>query len=159
VPQKIFVYFRKFNAKERETDVRECSKARRERESRMNALLCLIVDDEPAIRTYLSDLLQSRGIQSLEAENAVEALRILQRLGDEIDLLISDIQMPGEIIDGVDLAYSVKNLSFFVPVILISGDAEKAPNGFTCVQKPFRADAFLNAVAKAMTKTRAGSAR
>ena len=124
----------------------------------MNTPLCLIVDDEPAIRTYLSMILQHRGIQSLEAENAVEALRVLQRLGGRIDLLITDIEMPGDM-DGVDLAYSVKNLFFGVPLILISGSAENAPGGFAFVRKPFRTEVILEAIDKAMIKTGAGSAR
>src|SRR4051794_29040297 len=110
---------------------------------------CLIVDDEPAIRAYLGILLQSKGIRSLEAENGVDALRILQKLGDEIDLLITDIHMPGDI-NGVDLAYSVKNMFSCIRVILISADIEKAPADFTFVRKPFKADAILNAVDKVM---------
>jgi DNA-binding NtrC family response regulator len=124
----------------------------------MDKHLCLIVDDESAIRSYLSVILRNERIQSLEAESAVEALRILHKLGDEIDLLITDIQMPGDM-DGVDLAYSAKNLLPFLPVILMSGFAEKAPNGFAFVSKPFQVDQILNAIEKAMTKTRAGGAR
>lgn len=125
----------------------------------MDEPLCLIVDDEPAIRTYLSVLLQRRGMRSLEAENAVEALRILHKLGREIDLLITDIQMSGDI-DGIDLAYSAKNLFSSLPVILMSGTVEKAPNGFTFVPKPFRADQIVNAIDKMMPlKARAGGAR
>ena len=119
----------------------------------MDQPLCLIVDDEPALRTYLRALLQREGIQSLEAQNAVEALRILHKLGGQIDLLITDIHMPGDI-DGVDLAYSVKDQFSLVPVILISGDAEKAPTGFRFVRKPFRADVILDAIGKAMIRTR-----
>jgi len=58
--------------------------------------LCLVVDDDAALRTYLSIILQHKGIQSLEAENAGEALQILHKRGAEIDLLITDIQMPGK---------------------------------------------------------------
>jgi CheY-like chemotaxis protein len=123
----------------------------------MDQPLCLIVDDEPALRTYLRALLQRNGIQTLEAENAVEALRILHKLGGEIDLLITDIQMPGDI-DGLDLAYSVKDRFSFVPVILISGDAEKAPTGFRFVRKPFSAGAILDAIGKAMIRTKTGAA-
>ena len=123
----------------------------------MDEALCLIVDDEPALRTYLSLLLQRRGIQSLEAENAVEALRILHKRGGAIDFLITDIQMPGDI-DGTDLAYSVKNLFASVPVILISGAVEKAPTGFAFVRKPFRADEILSAIDKVLIRTRAGGA-
>ena len=71
----------------------------------MGDRVCLVVDDEPAIRAYITTILQSTGIQSLEAENAVEALRILQRLGGQIDLLITDIQVPGDM-DGVPLRTS-----------------------------------------------------
>lgn len=72
-------------------------------------------------------------------------------------MLITDIQMPGDI-DGVDLAYSVKNRTSCIKVILMSSDAEKAPNGFTFVRKPFRADALLSAVDKALIRARAGGA-
>jgi DNA-binding NtrC family response regulator len=123
----------------------------------MYSPLCLIVDDEPAIRTYLSVLLKSIEIRSLEAENAIDALRILKKLGDEIDLLITDIEMPGDM-DGVDLAYSAKNMFSRTPVILISGTTERSSEGFTFVRKPFKADAIRNAVDKVMIKTRAGGA-
>ena len=124
----------------------------------MDEPLCLIVDDESAIRTYLGILLRQKGIKSLEAGDAIEALRILQKLGNEIDLLITDIQMPGEL-NGVDLAHAVKKLFSSLPVILISGTVEKAPTGFTLVRKPFRSDAILSAIDKALMGTRAGSAR
>jgi CheY-like chemotaxis protein len=113
----------------------------------MNEFLCLIVDDEPALRTYLQALLQGKGIRSLQAGNAVDALRILQKLGGKIDLLISDIQMPGDM-DGVDLAYSVRNSFSSVPVILISSDITEAPPGFPFIRKPFRSDSLLTLVAR-----------
>ncbi len=73
----------------------------------MGERICVVVDDDRAIRTYLGAVLQSGGIQSFLAGNAVEALRILREHGSQIDLLITDIQMPGNM-DGIDLAYSVK---------------------------------------------------
>jgi DNA-binding NtrC family response regulator len=114
----------------------------------MNEFLCLIVDDEPALRTYLQVLLQGRGIRSLEAGNAVDALRILRKLDGKIDLLISDIQMPGDM-DGVDLAYSVNSFSS-VSVILISSDITEAPPGFPFIPKPFRSDSILTLVDKTL---------
>jgi CheY-like chemotaxis protein len=95
----------------------------------MNEPICLIVDNEPALRTYLSVILKCKGIQSLETENAVEALRTLRKLNGEIDLLITDIQVPVDM-DGIGLAYSVRNMFSSLPVILISGTAEKAPTVF-----------------------------
>jgi two-component system, response regulator PdtaR len=123
----------------------------------MGDRVCLIVDDEPAIRTYLTAILRRVGIQSLEADNAVEALRILQKLGGQIGLLITDIQMPGDM-DGIDLAYSVQCSFSTLPVILISGYGGKAPGGFIYVQKPFIPDAILKAIEKTMDRSRAEGA-
>lgn len=117
----------------------------------MDDRLCLIVDDEPAIRQYLGLLLLGHGIRSLEAENAIDALRIMHRIGNGIGLMITDIQMPGDM-NGIDLAYSVKNSFSLVPVILISGSHEKGPEGFLFVRKPFRSDHILGVIDRAMQR-------
>jgi DNA-binding NtrC family response regulator len=115
-------------------------------------LICLIVDDEPSIRTYLRAILQRQRIQSLEADSAAQALGIIQRLGGRLDLIVADIRMPGEM-DGIDLAYSVRHSFPAVPVILISGygdvDAVKqAAANFQFIQKPFVPETILMAVNK-----------
>ena len=58
--------------------------------------ICLIVDDEPAIRTYLRAILQQAGIQSLEADSASHALGIIRKLDGRLNLIVCDIKMPGE---------------------------------------------------------------
>ena len=115
--------------------------------------VCFIVDDEPVIRKYLRRILERIEIQSLEADNAVEALRLLQKLGGQVDLLITDIKMPGEM-DGIDLAYSVQNSFSSLPVILISGFVDKVPAGFTYIRKPFMPDELLKAIDKMMNGSR-----
>ena len=115
--------------------------------------VCLIVDDEPVIRKYLRRILERIEIQSLEADNAVESLRLLQKLGGQVDLLITDIKMPGEM-DGIDLAYSVQNSFSSLPVILISGFVDKVPAGFTYIRKPFMPDELLKAIDKMMNGSR-----
>ena len=124
----------------------------------MSRPLYLIVDDEPELRSYLRLFLQRQGAEILEAEDAVTALRILKKLAGEVDLLITDIQMPGEM-DGVDLGYSVKNQFPSVPVILVSGAVEKPPTDFVLVRKPYRHDEILSAIERVTTKTNAGGAR
>jgi DNA-binding NtrC family response regulator len=114
--------------------------------------ICLIVDDEPAIRTYLRAILQREQIRSLEADCATQALGIIQKLDGRLDLIVCDIKMPGEM-DGIDLAYSVRNSFPAVPVILISGygDVEavkQAATKFKFIQKPFVPEAILIAVRK-----------
>jgi DNA-binding NtrC family response regulator len=114
--------------------------------------VCLIVDDEPAIRGFLRLVLKRRQLQSVEAENATDALRIIHKLGGRLDMILSDITMPGEM-DGVDLAHSVRNTFPAIPVILFSGyknagDAE----GFEFIPKPFVPEAILDAVDRAMAR-------
>ena len=124
----------------------------------MSQGICLIVDDEPAIREYLRVALRLRGLQSIEAGTAVEALLIVEKLSGQIDLLITDIQMPGDM-DGVDLAYSVKNRFSAIPLILVSGNCNQAPPDFTFVKKPFMTDAILQAIDKVMHQSRVQGAQ
>lgn len=114
--------------------------------------ICLIVDDEPSIREYLRTILQRERIQCLEADSAAQALRIIQKLDGRLDLIVSDIKMPGEM-DGIDLAHSVRQSFPAVPVILVSGYADadavkQAAAMFVFIHKPFVLEAILAAVRK-----------
>jgi len=113
--------------------------------------ICLIVDDEPAIRSFLRAILERRQIQVVEAENATDALRLLQKLGGRVDLIVSDIVMPGDL-SGLDLAHSVRHTFPAIPVILFSGYSKDAKDaaGFEFIPKPFMAEAILSAVERAM---------
>jgi len=111
----------------------------------MNTRLSLIVDDEPGIRTFLKTILQRNGFQSLEADNALDARRTIQRLGSQIDLVLSDIEMGGEM-DGLDLAHWVKDSFPATLVILMSGGASEAPAEFPFLHKPFRMEDILKVV-------------
>ena len=99
----------------------------------MRERVSLIVDDEPEIRTYLRVLLECQGIQSVEAENAAEALRILQKLGSQIGLLITDIQMPGNA-DGNVVAQEAKAKSD-LSIVYMTGN----PSSLTQSLRPYDA--------------------
>ena len=91
-------------------------------------------------------------MQTLQAANAVDALRIIQGWDGQIDLLISDIYMPGDM-SGIELANWVKTSFPKLPVILVSGFTDRPPSGFNFVPKPFTCDAILKAIDKVMTKS------
>ena len=103
--------------------------------------LCLIVDDEPAIRRYLQAVLNQQHLQTVEANDATDALRVVDQLGNSLDLILSDVKMPGDM-DGVQLAHSVRNAYPAIPIILISGyrGEERVTAGFPFVAKPFGAE-------------------
>jgi DNA-binding NtrC family response regulator len=118
----------------------------------MSDRLCLIVDDEPAIRRYLQAVLKEQHLQTVEANDAIDALRVVNQLGSSLDLILSDVKMPGDM-NGVDLAHSVRSAYPAIPIILISGysdskDADTA--GFELIPKPFLPETILAAVERAI---------
>jgi DNA-binding NtrC family response regulator len=81
----------------------------------------LIVDDEPDLRGILSSELEYLGAKVYQAENVTAAKLIIDQ--HHIDLVISDIRMPGE--TGIDLLNYIKSKSSDAPpVILITGFAD-----------------------------------
>ena len=50
----------------------------------MSQKLCLIVDDEQSIRTYITVVLQGGGFLTLEAENGIQALELVRELGSDL---------------------------------------------------------------------------
>jgi CheY-like chemotaxis protein len=103
--------------------------------------ICLIVDDEPSIRGYLKAIFQKEEYQTVEAENAVQAFRIVQKLNGSLSLIVSDIIMPGDM-DGVDLADAVRNSFPSIPVVLVTGfagpDSVQRLGNHALIQKPFK---------------------
>jgi len=101
------------------------------------------------MRSYFRSILEGEGFRTLEAENAADALRIVHRLGGSLDLIVSDIKMPGDM-DGIDLAHSVRMAFPAIPLLLVSGYTDTAVDGqtpnFEFLRKPFRPEAMVEAV-------------
>ena len=85
----------------------------------------LVVEDEVLIRFVVADYLRECGFQILEAGNADEAVELLRTADLGIDLVFSDVHMPGTR-DGFDLARWVQEHRPEIPVILTSGLARTA---------------------------------
>lgn len=85
----------------------------------------LLVEDEVLIRMATSDYLQECGFKVLEASTAAEAITMIQAGEGPIDLVFSDVQMPGEM-DGFGLARWVREHRPGMAVLLTSGDAKMA---------------------------------
>jgi CheY-like chemotaxis protein len=79
----------------------------------------LVVEDEALIRLMLAEALLDEGYRVLEAEHAAAALEQLER-ESAIDLVISDVRMPGEM-DGVALARWIRRNRPGLKVVLTSG--------------------------------------
>jgi DNA-binding NtrC family response regulator len=113
---------------------------------------CLVVDDEPSVRAYLRTILERDQFQVIEAENGVQAADTVQKLGEAIDLIVTDIYMPGG--DGLTFASSVRESLPLLPIVLISGYGDPPWKRLPCasfafVPKPFLPATLRSAVAKA----------
>ena len=101
----------------------------------------LFVEDEDMVREVAARLLRARGYEVLEAADGEAALVLAEEYAGRIDLLISDVIMPG--IDGPTLLKKARNYIGSAPVMFISGYAEaefsdvlEGETGVTFLPKP-----------------------
>lgn len=112
----------------------------------------LLVEDEPAVRELTAQALEERGFHVQVAPTADQALDLL-RGGATVDVVLSDIVMPGER-SGVDLVRTLKVLKPTLPVVLASGHPvriEEAPD-VPLVAKPYDIDQLAATLASVMVQ-------
>jgi two-component system response regulator AtoC len=117
----------------------------------------LLVDDDERLRLTLALLLRTLGHEVVGAPDVATAERLLRER--EIDLVISDLRMPGG--SGMDLLETVQGLDLDAPVILLTafGTVEGAVQAmqrgaFDYLQKPFDADEMKLRVSRALAARR-----
>jgi PAS domain S-box-containing protein len=111
----------------------------------------LIVDDSAEVAEVTSSLFEDLGYRTIYRESAEEALKLLAD-GTKIDLVFSDIVMPGTI-DGVGLAGEIRSQYPHVPVVLTTGysdAAQAAPSDLRILRKPFDTDALRGFLSEAI---------
>ncbi|AQR63574.1 hybrid sensor histidine kinase/response regulator [Brevundimonas sp. LM2] len=82
----------------------------------------LFVEDEAAVRGIAAKLLRQRGYEVIEAADGEEALILAEEWAGQIDMMISDVIMPG--LDGPSLLKKARQYLGDAPVMFISGYAE-----------------------------------
>lgn len=96
----------------------------------------LIVEDDPIVRAYAMEMFHSLGWRVLETYNAELALKLLDSHAGAIDLVFTDVRMPGEM-NGLGLAQLLQRLHPTLQVILSSGYDGDAEHGFAFLPKPW----------------------
>jgi two-component system cell cycle sensor histidine kinase/response regulator CckA len=101
------------------------------------AATVLVVDDEPAVLQFVCHALRCYGYEALPASDGRQALDIISRFERPIDLVLSDVAMPG--IRGPDLARRIARLSPSTSVLFMSGNVGlgELPAGSHFIEKPF----------------------
>ena len=111
----------------------------------------LVIDDEPAVRMVITEILRDNGYAALEAADGASGLRILES-DTRVDLLISDVGLPGGI-NGRQVADAARVSRPHLKVLFITGFAENAAfrsghlePGMEVVTKPFEMHALRNKI-------------
>ncbi|MES1972432.1 MAG: PAS domain-containing protein [Pseudomonadota bacterium] len=107
----------------------------------------LVVDDEPAVRMLVTEILGELGYAAIQAGDGAEALAILES-DARIDLLVTDVGLPGGM-NGRQVADAARAVRPDIPVLFITGFAENAvvgdgplDPGMELVTKPFSMEAL-----------------
>lgn len=108
--------------------------------------LVLLVDDHDLVRETTAETLLELGYRVVEAGSGEEAVRLLEE-GLEVDLMITDLVMPG--LGGAELAALARARRPGLPVLLVSGhpDPEGVPADLPCLAKPYRRAVLADRVA------------
>jgi DNA-binding NtrC family response regulator len=112
----------------------------------------LVVEDNQDIGEFAAQLLDDLGFQSILVSNATDGLAQIEQAPDAIDLVFSDVVMPG--MNGVEFARIVHDRWPQIPVVLTSGYshvlAEEAKHGFPLLQKPYSVDSLTRFIRNAL---------
>jgi two-component system, cell cycle sensor histidine kinase and response regulator CckA len=97
----------------------------------------LVVEDEPVVRALIVRTLRGLGYRCLEAKDAAEALRVLEAEAGHLDLVMTDVVMPG--ISGGDLGARLSERYPMLPVLYTSGfaDDDVIRRGLLGAARPF----------------------
>jgi two-component system cell cycle sensor histidine kinase/response regulator CckA len=122
----------------------------------------LLVEDETALRTLVRTVLESAGYRVLEEGSPQAALALAGRFADPIQLILSDVVMPG--MSGPEVARRLAVSHPETRVLFVSGYPETpgsarppTPLGTSLLEKPFTAEGLLQRVRQVLDRTRLAS--
>jgi two-component system, cell cycle sensor histidine kinase and response regulator CckA len=116
----------------------------------LDSATILVVEDDDAVRHFARRILERAGYRVLAAESGVAALAVSAALDPPVDLLVTDVGMPG--MDGRTLAGRLRAAQPGLPVLLVSGypQVDRGPalsdDRIALLPKPYNAAALLREV-------------
>ena len=117
----------------------------------------LAVDDEPQFLNLVTEILKAQGFNLLKAVDAEQALGLTPKQLARVDLLLTDIMLPG--LSGIELSHALRKDFPELPIILMSGYAaplytspEQIPGNTSYLQKPFSITELLKLINRVIAK-------
>jgi nitrogen-specific signal transduction histidine kinase/ActR/RegA family two-component response regulator len=136
------------------TDAAESTAIKREPATTGRGYRVLLVEDNDEVGAFSTELLEDLGYTVRRAADAAAALAILGQDEFAVDLVFSDVIMPG--MNGVELAGTIRERYPGLPVVLTSGYsnvlAENAHHGFELIQKPYSVESLSRVLRKAIAE-------
>lgn len=116
----------------------------------------MVSEDEPVLRKLIVRILDSHGVEPIEARDVRAALRLARSWPRDVDVLVTDVVMPG--LDGKRLAHRLRERWPRLKIVFVSGYTpdptllQEFPDGDAAfVSKPFNGQDLLAAIAKLIT--------
>ena len=125
--------------------------------AKQSTRIVLVVDDDQPTLSFVTECIAQMGHKVFSAASGEEAMEIIHNQGVEVDLLLSDVVMPG--MNGIELAQTLVANAPETKIIFMSGYMQPAlsltitakyERGF--IQKPFSGKTLTNHVKKALTE-------
>jgi DNA-binding response OmpR family regulator len=115
-------------------------------------LTIMVVDDQPMLRLLIARALALEGYRVLEAGNGDEAIALAAKYGDAINLMLTDVQMPG--MDGFEAARRVRQRCPGMRTLFMTGHPDSRERaeaeGLDLVTKPFSPSELLARIGAAL---------
>jgi PAS domain S-box-containing protein len=114
----------------------------------------LLVEDDSSVRALLERVLVGKGYHVLAAEHPAAALALVEEYDEPIDLIVTDLIMPGS--NGIELVGMIDEVRPGLPVLYISGYANPVRSGALSetdhfLQKPFSSGALLSRIRRILS--------
>lgn len=118
----------------------------------------LVVEDFASIRNFVRDSLERKGYRTLGAANGNEAYKTVTERNEEVDLVLSDYNMPEG--SGFDLLVKIKSneSTAKIPVIFLTTElnqqrieSAREAGLFAWIKKPYRSEIFFEQIERAFT--------
>ena len=115
----------------------------------------LVVDDSPTVVKFVSFSLKNKGFKVITACDGMDAIEKISNLSDDVDLVITDLNMPN--LDGYGLIGTLRQNEKFseTPIIILTseeGEEDKQKGldvgASSYLVKPFKSSILLNEVSK-----------
>jgi CheY-like chemotaxis protein len=116
----------------------------------------LLVEDEPGVRSFTAEVLESAGFQVLQAANGEEAIALVKRPDIAVDLLLADVVLPG--MNGRVLSERLTAIQPALTMLFTSGYTDDmvvrtgvVTGGMAFLQKPFTPEMLVDRVHAVLT--------